>query len=158
MTACAHCVWILFSCLQCRPILPDVDFVQTSMSFTTFGMTSKAVPWSAALWPNPDHCLSLKTPPSPMRGTAQLPSQSFHGRPCSVLHPPPSFTTQQAFFILSTSWTIWGLFCVVGSVLCIVGSVLCIVGSLAAFLISTHQNYPIQQTPDFSQHCQMSWD
>ena len=59
------------------------------MSFTTFGMTSKAVPWSAALWPNPDHCLSLENPPSPT-GNSPAPISPFHGRLCSVLHPAPS--------------------------------------------------------------------
>ena len=113
-------------------------------------MKSKAAPWSSALWPDPDHCLSLENPPS-QQGTVQLPSHLFMADSVlsSTLHPPLHPTA--GFLALGTTDHL-GL-----DLLCC-GVCLAHCRHLAAFLISTHQNYPIHQTPNFSQHCQRSWD
>lgn len=72
-----------------------------SISFPTFGMKSKAAPWSCALWPDPDHCLSLETL-LPQQGTVQLPSHLFMADPVlsSTLHPPLHHTA--GFLALGT--------------------------------------------------------
>lgn len=74
---------------------------KTSISFSTFGMKSKAAPWSSALWPDPDYYLSLENPPSPT-GNSPAPVSPFMADPVlsSTLHPPLHHTA--GFLTLGT--------------------------------------------------------
>ena len=89
VTAWAHCVWILFSVSNAGLFCLMWIFVQNQylLSHIWNEKQSSSLELCPVAWPWP---LSFPgNPPSPT-GNSPAPISPFHGRPCSVLHPPPS--------------------------------------------------------------------